>query len=208
MTKKLERSATLAIVIVACALGSPRAQTVGKPSVVQAEDYAVYAAAMKEIVGGRSFVVMDTTWVHGGPENLDRTLPFIEGRIGPLPDDLRDDFRDKNRQRYLLAPHFPGDVQVRLLSESDRSAIFADSLYQTKEHPASKDSGWEGFYSKYAGASGITTVSRVGFSRQGDTALVCVSNVRHYEAGGGWCVLLTKQDGTWKVVRKATAWIT
>jgi hypothetical protein len=207
----LNHSRISAVIVFVCTLvvGCLQGQQspAGKTNAVTADEYAVYAAAMTKATGSVSFVVMETTWIHGKPEDLDRTLSFIDGQIGPLSAELRKDFKSKNQQLHPLAQRFPTDILVTLLSESERSVIFSGSLYQTGENQGGRDVGWKAFYAKYPSASGITSVSRVGFNQQRDIALVYVSNVLDFEVGSGWYLILTKKDGQWKVVRQTRAWI-
>ena len=107
------------------------------------------------------------------------------------------DLKSKNQKQHPIAQHFPSSVTVTLITEREQGELFADSH---------KDA-WRSFYQKYGGASGITSLSRVGFNQNRDTAIVYVGNVRNWEAGEGAYLLLTKTDGQWKVVSRTRGWI-
>ncbi len=162
------------------------------------EEYAVYAAALKEAVGGFSYVVVSTTTLHGKPEQIEKALTFPIEHDKLITQDLVKDFKFKNLKPQTIADHFPSGIRVTLISEQEESALFANSH---------KD-GWKTFYEKYMGASGITHISRVGFNQKRDTAIVYVGNLRNWDAGGGSYLLLTKTDGEWKVVSQTRGWIT
>lgn len=175
------------------------------------DEYVVYAVAMEEVVGGGSYVVMDTTSIHDKPENLDRALSFPaspkvsnQGNLVEtnfLTEDLVKDFKAKNQKGHPLGQLFPKGVHVTLITENERSTMFSGCMLEE-----TKDCGWKAFRAKYSGA-GITTLSRVGFNNKHDTALVYVGNVRDWEVGQGVYLLLAKSDSQWKVISKTRAWI-
>jgi hypothetical protein len=71
-----------------------------------------------------------------------------------------------------------------------------------------KDGGsWNEFYTGYPDSQGIMTISRVGFNREQDQALVYVGNQSDGKAGAGYCVLLTKENGVWTVQGKVMIWV-
>jgi len=84
-------------------------------------------------------------------------------------------------QRYL---------PVILLKREELKAIFSVG-------PGQKQNGWDRFYAKYPKSPGIITISRVGFNRRGDMAMVYVGSQSHYLAGAGQIHVLRKQDGKW-----------
>jgi len=162
------------------------------------DEYAVYAAALTDFGGIGSCVVIANTSIHGRVEDLDNVLSFPIDDARYLSNDLITDFKSKNRHSHILAGHFPNNVNVTLLSESEHDRLFRGSI----------EGGWDAFYRKYPGANGITRLSRAGFNRQRDTALVYVSNVRNAEVGSGAYLMLAKKDDRWKVISKTRGWIT
>lgn len=63
--------------------------------------------------------------------------------------------------------------------------------------------GWEKFFSEYPGASGLLSLSRVGFDHKKNQALVYVTDMRGNPSGRAWgagsYVLLIKKKGAWRV---------
>jgi len=172
----------------------------GNVHATTADDYAVYSVAMEDVVGGGSYVVLDTTTIHGKPEDLDSALNFPIEDAKLITADLLNDFRTKNHQSYAIAQHFPKGVRVQLISERERSVMFSGCMGEV-------NCGWKTFYEKYPGAPGITSLSRVGFNKAHDTALVYVGNVRDWEVGSGLYLLLAKNNGEWKVISRTRSWI-
>ena len=169
-----------------------------KPDAAAAEEYAVYAAAMQDAVGGAGYVVIDTTSTHDKPEKLNSALSFPIEFDKLVTGDLVRDFTAKNQTSHPITQQFPAGVHVTLMSEGQEHELFADSA---------KD-GWKAFYEKYMGAAGITRLSRVGFNKTGDIAVLYLSNVRNWEAGSGAYLLLQKTEGKWKVMTRTRGWIT
>ncbi len=163
-----------------------------------ADEYSVYAAALDKYVGSGSYVAAATTFVPVREKELDRALSFPIDDADHLSRALIEDFKSRNRHSQPLAQHFPEGIHVVFLSEIEHKSLFASSI----------EEGWDNFYRKYPGASGITYLSRVGFNQKRDTALIYVSNVRNGEVGGGAYLLLTKSNGKWSVISRTRGWIT
>jgi len=82
-----------------------------------------------------------------------------------------------------------------LISETETGKIF------------SGEDGWNRFYKEYRGAQGIMMLSRVGFDRNKNEALVYIGNQSDWLAGVGYYVLLRKESGKWVVKDQLMAWI-
>jgi len=190
------------IVVLLCCLLSIglEAKTLDRPDAVTSDDYAVYLAAMEKVVGGGSYVVLDTTTIHGEPDKLDKALSFPIEDADRITADLIEDFKFKNRKPQTIARPFPFEARVTFITEKERSAMFAGCIGEIR-------CGWKTFYDKYPGAPGITRLSRVGFNQKRDTALVYIGHVRHWEAGEGMYLFLAKTSGKWKVTSRTRGWI-
>ena len=71
-----------------------------------------------------------------------------------------------------------------------------------------EDGGWWAeFYQRYPDSHGILQLSRVGFNKKKDTALVYAGNQREGLSGAGYCILLSKRDGLWGVQETKMVWI-
>ncbi len=168
----------------------------GSADSIAAEEYEVYAAALDNMVGSTSYVIIDTTSIHGDVKDLDRALAFPTEFDKFVTPDLVQDFTKKNKQRCKIGKHFPEKLNVTLLSEREEHDIFSDSA---------KD-GWKVFREKYF-SSGITRLSRVGFNKERDTATVYVGHVADWEIGRGAYLLLRKIEGKWQVIIHTRGWI-
>lgn len=178
-------------------IGVVQSKDTVKSDSIPSEEYEVYAVVLDRMVGGVSYVVIDTTSIHGDVKELDHALSFPAEFEELVTPDLMKDISNKNKQRYAITQQFPKDLRVTLLSEREESEIFRDS---TKD-------GWQTFRSKYMSSSGITRLSRVGFNKNHDVAAVYVGNVAGWEMGRGAYLLLQKVEGKWKVLTETRGWI-
>jgi len=69
------------------------------------------------------------------------------------------------------------------------------------------DDAWKKFYSQYPASNGYVRLSRVGFNKAKDQAIVNTAWMRGPLYGEGHYVLLTKQNGTWKVLKRTATWM-
>ena len=177
-----------------------RAQNAPPAATVPAEEYAVYAAGMLKVVGGASFVVVDTTSMYNKPSDIPAALRFPPEDKPRLTSDLVGDFKAKNSGPSKLADGFPAVVTVRLMTGEEYRAMF--------DGCAGGDTcGFSVFYKKYPGVSGVTTLSRVGFNETHDIALLFLSNLSGNIGGLGMYLLLSKHEGRWEVIGRAGSWV-
>ena len=66
---------------------------------------------------------------------------------------------------------------------------------------------WDGFYSAFPGADGITQLSLPGYSRDGRSAVVLVSGACGVLCGAAFYWELQLRHGKWARVRTVNAWI-
>jgi hypothetical protein len=138
----------------------------------------------------RQVVVGDST-VRGGSHFVDSDYRNALRGIGTLPEGLQQDFEAK-RDSIRQVDSLPTKVPMRRVTAADRASL--RSIGDPKAF-------WLAFFQRYPASSGLIQVSRVGFSRDGASALV------HIEYGcGGLCggtkyVLLTRESGRWHVTR-------
>jgi hypothetical protein len=105
------------------------------------------------------------------------------------PADLIRDFCDKNGKPQPVWPELKARKPVVLLTQAELNDFFPEQ--------DTKQDGWDRFYAKYPKSPGIITVSRVGFNRKGDLAMVYLGIQSHWLAGHGSICVLRKRDGKW-----------
>jgi len=107
-----------------------------------------------------------------------------------VPADLIRDFCAKNAKPQKVWPELGKRLPVILLSGEEVESLFSAG----HEH---KTNGWDRFYAKYPKSPGITTISRVGFNRRGDMAMVYVGWQADWLLGHGGIRVLRKQGRKW-----------
>ena len=66
---------------------------------------------------------------------------------------------------------------------------------------------WPRYYRQYPGAQGILTLSRVGFSPDGEQALFYVSNVCGGLCATGSFVVAQRHETKWAVIQEMIVWV-
>ncbi|MDP2995166.1 MAG: hypothetical protein Q8N46_08620 [Anaerolineales bacterium] len=186
----------LAVIVAACT-GTPAPASTPSAEQMDAEEQAVYAALLRNLYSASSYVIMDTTATGPtGVEDTASTLDHIMQNMHAVDLETADSFRVRNDAAYPVPPDMDLGSGYVLLSQSEMSQIFSQNR-----------DGWQLFYEQYPDAPGIITLSRVGFNKSLDQALVYVGTMSHWLAGAGYYILLKKVDGSWIVDQQVMTWI-
>ncbi len=152
---------------------------------------------------GTQLVFLDTTTAQSCfaakkedcPKEVQERLKEILGQDFDVS--LVNDFLEQNKIRGPLSRSIPTDLPKSWLSETDETALFSNK----------KHDGWQVFYAKYPGASGILGFSRVGFNQKHDRALFYSQISCGWLCGTGHYHLLKKESGKWTLVTNSMLWI-
>jgi len=123
-------------------------------------------------------------------ENLKKDLSGVT-------DDTIEDFLAENRTPLTLSDRFSKGLNVVLVGRQRLEEAFS----------AKPGNRWEEFYRVFPESQGITSLSRVGFSRDRKQALVYIGTQSHSLAGNGNLVLLTWDGKNWQVSREVNMWV-
>ena len=182
----------LVLLLCSCGPGLSKA-TVTPPPTIEAEEYAVYSALVRQNpIGynlGSSFVVREQTVAD--LDMFERTLENVHR----LPSSLVDSYRSRNATSYTLDRNLDVEQDYVMMPQE----VFDEILLK-------RGSRWTDFEAKYPGASGFVTFSRVGFNADGDEALVDMGYRCGDLCGAGGLYLLVKEEGSWKVQEELMAW--
>jgi hypothetical protein len=139
-----------------------------------------------------SFVIEDifsVATVYGEtPKQRERSL--VSAASKTVPADLIKDFCAKNAKTQAVWSEITSRLAVKLISQEELNSTFAPKV-------EGKPDGWDIFYAKYPNCPGIITLSRVGFSRDGNVAMLYVGLQSHWINGSGRIHVLRKQDRKW-----------
>ena len=120
-------------------------------------------------------------------------IPMIRG-MEKTTSEAWDDFKKRNTEITTINAS-------RLRLPVPITVILPNSSNQMTKNP------WRDFYRKYPGSWGWTELSRIGFDRKANQAVVLVGATCGGLCGGGNLFLLTKSQGEWKVVGEYPCWV-
>ncbi len=181
----------LALAFTACSALAPARPTPPAAQVEQ-EEQAVYAAYFKDKAG--PLVILQDTATDISPDSQQQTLEYIRSDLENLSGETLEDYLYRNRQPSQLSADMQIGVDYVLLSEDELSAIFH------------QPDGWEIFNQKYP-RSGYTVLSRVGFNRSLDQALIYAGHMGGPLSGAGYYYLMEKINGQWELKDQVMVWI-
>lgn len=185
-------------------MGLAAAET-GIPSVIPAEDYALY-----DQVVTKKFLTSDTQLVVLERMTVSRLLPNQEGPItvafvqeqgyfnGELPPDLVRDFVGANHEPGRLEGRFQFGVRYRFVSGNS-----LEEPEVTSAHPVNAG--------RATPAQAPPVLDRLAFSRIGrtlrnDHALLYVENTRPDGTGAGFLVWFRRQGREWTIFDTEVVW--
>jgi hypothetical protein len=156
---------------------------------VPRQEMAVIAAIIRHNLGESPVVVPDMT-VAGCAIEHNHYEKSIDDMMGGAwtryQQEMVTDFGEKNRQPGMIRSLFPKSVCVQVVPAREISALF-------------RSAGWKRFRERYPGNLGIVNVSRVGFSKTRQRALIYMGVTMGELAGFGRYHVLAKRLGRWRV---------
>lgn len=176
-------AATLLIGVFASSLTTyvvTRPQTIAQdspdPAIQLSDELAVYRALMKEEGLDESKILIVNETYKWDPDGATA--------VGVADKERNADFNEKLKASASLQTIFAG-TGIGLISREE-----LDKLPE-------KDF-WNAFHERYPNASGILTLSRVGFDRRRTEATVRFANSCGWLCGHGGTWIFTKNNGEWK----------
>lgn len=160
------------------------------------EEERVYAALIETLYPADMLVIMDQTQTDVLDLASSETYQRVEESLQHLSVETLTDFKARNDSSYPLRASMALGVRYLLFSQKDKQELFQVN-----------QSGWDVFYNRYPGAPGIMTLSRVGFNKQMDQALVYLGVQSHWLAGSGNFFLLNKVNGSWVIDEQVMTWV-
>lgn len=167
------------------------------------EDYSVYSAVLddfgppedpEEEWRGKKIIISDQTDVSQKADNAPWGFRS-PSKQRPLAETI------KNFDARMTSPCH---LQALLKTKLSASLVSADDLSKIFKK---RGDGWQRFYARYPGAGGYWTFSTVGYSENGEEALVYVGHHCGSLCGTGHLFLLAKENGTWIVKNRTMLWI-
>lgn len=171
--------------------------------IVSGEEYKVYSVALKHLMNKRK----DAAPVIKIKTNVDKDSKDFNklerGGFGIFIDkinhDARWNFLIKNEKSSTLENKFPSEINHTFISD--------EQLVKDFEYELDGLMNWNLFNEKYPKTDSIYTLSRVGFSKDGNEALVFVTFLCYHACGEGNYYAMKKENGEWKIVDRLMTWI-
>lgn len=170
-------------------------QSVPEPSQadVEKEEQAVFSVFMPE--GPGPALILQTTSTNIGGEKPREIRAHIKNSFKDVPNDLVENYLDRNAQPSQLSPDMDLGIDYVLMSSEELAKI------------SSRPNWNQDLIEKYPASNGYLIFSHVGFNRSLDKAVIYVGKVAGPLMGSGSYYLLEKQNGTWTIKEETMIWI-
>ena len=138
------------------------------------------------------------TWHSDKEADTSTVWARVHARFPPLKRDTYEDFWAKNAEPKVLTLSEAAFRPVRLVTKEEVDRIFGnrDEL-----------DGWASFRKAFPRSSGIIRLSAVGFSRDGEQALLYFSTSTDWLEGLGSYYLLARTETGWKIAAESRVWM-
>lgn len=130
------------------------------------------------------------------------TFEYLAKKFSSLDRATVEDFNQRNREPLMLEDLFQMDRKIILLGDEVKEVL----NYSKYPDEFVEGRAWKDFQRVY-GTYSLRTLSRVGFNKKQDQALVLYGSQYGWTAGRGDYYLLRKTKSGWKVKKKMMAWI-
>jgi hypothetical protein len=182
--------------ILAISMGLVPSRARNLQSDIRDDEYAVYSAVIESKYGRNSkLVVVRNRTINSG--HWDNVVGMIKKTMPPLPQEMLDEFKIKNKESYSLSRSFKIKAEYVLIDVKEINRLFDRDINE----------GWKAFYRKYPDSPGDLSFSRVVFNADMSRGFVYVSHTCGSLCGDGTYFSLVKENGDWKVEKQWTHWV-
>ncbi len=193
--QRLKNHAILPLIIAVLIFPSPTSST----STDRSDEYEVLSALINELyVEDQVKLIVITNPTCCDTSRMDLQTDLYVQRLRPVSSEALEDYVARNRQSIALEKEFTLKIDYRIVPYADIEKLFRG---------IDLDDAWKTFYSKYPASGGYIRLSRVGFNKAKDQAIVSTGWMAGPLRGEGYHVLLTRQEGLWKVSKKIGTWV-
>ena len=177
----------------------------------ESENYAVLSALIKDMYvddGVKLLVIQNarcpttteaTEPIDAKVEEMRRQMEeYAFKELPELKHETIDDFHAQTKVCHPLTNELDIPIKYVLVVDKDLEPLFPKGEL---------DRAWRRFYEKYPSSSGIVSFSRPGFNNEMNQAVVSTARSCGGLCGAGYFILLTKDQGRWKVRSKTNTWV-
>jgi len=162
-----------------------------------ADEYSVYSVLLTDMYADRRSLILikaQTSTDMLKQKELRSLLLSMDRRLlGGVPQDLVDDFLEKNRNVSV--------IRNCLDLKKDYSLLSPEEVTRLVPH-----GDWTPFLAKYPW-NGLVSLSNVGFNNKMDLALVYTGSQSGGKSGAGFFVVLVKKGANWVIRNKGNVWV-
>lgn len=165
------------------------------------EEYEIYSVVISRLQEWHQInllVIANPTCCTGSDRSMDNIQFRPSERPLSLSRETFEDYLARNKEAKSLTRSFNLKTNYVQVDYSEIKRLI------NLTNPAK---AFEDFYLKYPESRGFITLSRIGFSRNHDQALVSAGWLCGALCGMGEYVLLTKKSGAWSVEKTAENWV-
>jgi len=160
---------------------------------IEKEEQAVYAFFVGEGTG--TSLILAETASGLSTDDIQQTREYIKSGLPDLSREALNSFVERNQKPTPLSAEMQLGVEYELLSHEDLAEI-------------SSQPNWNQILNeRYTGSNGYLILSRVGFNKSLDQAVIYVGQVAGPLMGSGSYYMLEKQNGEWIIKDESMAWI-
>lgn len=174
-------------------LANRKANSIDKKQTTESEIYRAVLDGYEEKYGStKLLIVNETTSGSVSPDNsLEKVVLYLEKKIRPgIPKEIIQNFRKENEKPHKFQIDFDTKVKYSMLER--------ENISQLEDSSSVNSHSVEG---------GLLHLSRIGFSPDGQTALVYIGYWGGTRTGWGYYTILEKKEGKWVVTDKILAWL-
>ena len=162
-----------------------------------ADEYAVYSVLLTDMYADRRSLILikaqTSTDMLKQSELRSLLLSMDRRLLGGVPQDLVDDFLEKNRHVSV--------IRNCLDLKKDYSLLSPEEVTRLVPH-----GDWTPFLANYPW-NGLVSLSNVGFNNKMDLALVYTGSQGGGKSGAGFFVVLVKKGANWVIRNKGNVWV-
>jgi len=166
-----------------------------------AEEYAVYSVAIANWLSDQQapakgpFVIPNVTATDAmTSDKVNQGNRYFVALFPTLKEEVAEDYRTRNKEPLHLKAAFQLKQKYLVVDSNEIKKMF-------------KRGGWGEFYKRYPDSGGFISVSRPGFNKEMDQALLFIEHRCGDLCGTGHYILLEKSGDTWKVIQQNLVWI-
>ncbi len=181
----------MALLLTQVACGNKSGETIAE------EEYAVYAAVIEQtfLNSQSEMVVVQYETIAVGLQIPAQTREKILTYAPQVSSAMLDALEQANQQSATLDGRIPLGIKALVRPTADLQTMLQ------------QDATWQTFYKTYPNTPGIVAVSRAVFDKKGETALVYATLRSGLSNEAAYFVVLNKENGLWRVVKKFPEWL-